>query len=137
MTVLGLDYGEKRIGVAISDENGSIAFPLLVLQRKNPEDDVRIIQELVQEKNIERIVVGMPINMNGTRGQKAHEVEIFCEFLKEKIAISVIEWDERLSTMQAERVLREAAVSGVKKRAIRDKLASQLILQSYLDARKQ
>jgi len=132
---MGLDFGEKRIGVAISDPSGLIAQGIDVIQRKDPERDILRLREIIDSYGVERIVIGMPKNMNGTLGRKAEEVQEFMELLKDEFDIPLMTWDERLSTRQAERVLIEADMSRAKRKKVIDRMAAVVILQSYLDSR--
>lgn len=134
MTILGIDYGEKRIGIAVSDPSETISFGLELLNRSsNIENDIAAIFDLVKKKEARMIVVGLPLNMSGTYGEKAFEVKAFCEILKKKLSVEVETFDERLSSVEAERVLMEANISGKKRRRVLDKIAAQIILQGYLD----
>jgi putative holliday junction resolvase len=135
MRILSLDVGEKRIGMAVSDPLGMIAQQLETLQRKNEQDDFRRIKDIVKDREISEIVVGLPLNMDGTEGPKAEEINRFVEGLKKECDVSIKVWDERLTTREADRILREADVSRKKRKKLDDKLAAQLILQSYLDAK--
>lgn len=134
MRILSLDVGEKRIGMALSDALGIIAQQLDTLVRKNEESDFKLIKEILKEKKVAEIVVGFPLNMDGTTGPKAEEIGRFVEKLRGECDIPVKIWDERLTTRQADRLLREADVSRRKRKKLDDKLAAQLILQSYLDS---
>lgn len=133
MRTLGLDPGTKRIGVAISDELNFLARPLEIIERKNASEDLRRIGEIVKLNNVNKIVVGMPINMNGSMGEKANDAKKFAETLKAIPGVEIDFFDERLSTVQANNVLIEADISRKKRKGITDKLAAQFILQGYLD----
>jgi putative holliday junction resolvase len=133
--ILALDVGEKRIGVAVSDAMNIIARGLETIERKSSEDDTRRIQSLIEDHDIAKIVVGMPINMNGTKGPSADTVEIFAGLLREKLNITVETVDERLTTVQGERILLESNVSRKKRKAAIDRLSARLILQVYLDSK--
>jgi putative Holliday junction resolvase len=133
--VLGLDIGSKRIGVAVSDELGLTAQPVETLVSKGLESDLNQIAALVDRFAAEEIVVGIPFNMNGTEGPEAKKVRAIVERISSKVQIPVREWDERLSTVAAERTLIEADVSRSKRRKVIDKLAAVIILQAYLDGR--
>ncbi len=133
MRILGLDIGSKRIGVAISDELGFTAQGLETLNCKSPEEDAAAIFRLTEKYNAEKIVVGIPYNMDGTEGPQAEKVRAIIETIKQRVTIPIREWDERLSTVAAERVLLEADMSRSKRRKVIDKLAAVLILQGYLD----
>lgn len=133
MRILGLDVGSKRIGVAISDELGFTAQGIETLSCKSPEDDAAAIAELAEKHNVEAIVVGIPYNMDGSEGPQAEKVRATMERIKQRAKIPVHEWDERLSTVAAERVLLEADMSRSKRRKVIDKVAAVIILQGYLD----
>lgn len=135
MRILSLDVGEKRIGMAVSDVLGIIAQQLETLTRTNEESDFKRIRDIVRERDVSEIVVGFPLNMDGTEGPKAAEINKFIEGLKKECSVSIKIWDERLTTREADRILREADVSRKKRKKLDDKLAAQLILQSYLDSR--
>jgi putative holliday junction resolvase len=135
MRILALDVGERRIGLAVSDELGLTAQGLPTLKRTKPSSDLKHIEHLVKEHAAKTMVVGLPRNMNGSMGVQAHIVMDFIEDLKRKIPeTSVIPWDERLTTRAAERVLLEADLSRSKRGKKVDQLAAVLILQNYLDS---
>ncbi|GIM44657.1 putative pre-16S rRNA nuclease [Collibacillus ludicampi] len=136
MRILGLDYGDVRIGVAISDEFGWTAQGLEVIQKKKDDADIERIGQLIEQYHVETIVVGMPKNMNGTIGPRGELSMAFAEILKKKFGLPVILWDERLSTVAAERALISADVSRKKRKQVKDKMAAAIILQSYLDSKK-
>lgn len=133
MRVLGLDYGDRRIGVAISDAFGWTAQGLEVIERDKIEDEMDRLGEIVKEQGIEVIVLGLPKNMNGTIGPRGELSLSFAERLRQFFRLPVHLWDERLSTVSAERTLLEADVSRKKRRQVIDKLAATLILQAYLN----
>lgn len=134
--ILALDVGKKRIGLAVSDDLGIIAQGLPTLERSNLKNDITSLNKLVDEYKIQKIVVGLPINMDGTQGPQAQLVLDFIESVKGEISIPVITWDERLSTQAAQRPLMEAGLKWKKRRKVIDKLAAVLILQNYLDHKK-
>ncbi|GAS83548.1 MULTISPECIES: Holliday junction resolvase RuvX [Paenibacillus] len=134
MKILGLDYGDRRIGVAASDAFGWTAQGLEVLERRRDEGEFARIAELVREHEISEIVVGLPKNMNGTVGPRGEICIAFAERLRDELNLPVHLWDERLTTMAAERTLIEADVSRKKRKQVVDKMAASLILQNYLDA---
>jgi putative Holliday junction resolvase len=132
MRVLGLDLGEQRTGVALSDPMGWLASPLTVLAHTSQEADMAAIEELTHQHKVVRVVVGYPRNMNGTVGAQARRVERYVAELQQRLSVPVVLWDERLSTAQAERLIHE---SGRRVRRERiDAAAAAVILQSYLDA---
>jgi len=128
--------GEKRIGVAISDELEIIAHGLRVLTRKGLSEDIKDLKGIIEDCKVEEIIVGLPINMNGTMGDAANRVIEFVSSLKSNISIPVKTWDERLTTSQGEKILISADVSRKKRKEVIDKLAAQILLQSYLDYKK-
>ncbi|MGE6577120.1 MULTISPECIES: Holliday junction resolvase RuvX [Paenibacillus] len=134
MKILGLDYGDRRIGVAASDAFGWTAQGLEVLERRRDEGEFTRIADLVREHEISEIVVGLPKNMNGTVGPRGEICIAFADRLRDELNLPVHLWDERLTTMAAERTLIEADVSRKKRKQVVDKMAASLILQNYLDA---
>ena len=134
MKVLGLDIGEKRIGIAVSDALGYTAQGLTVLQRNGEDDDIGAIQELIDASQVSEVVVGLPKNMDGSLGEGAQKVMSFVSKLEESLSIPIVLWDERLTTAEATRVLLQADVSRKKRRTVVDKIAAVLILQGYLDS---
>jgi putative holliday junction resolvase len=135
MRILALDVGERRIGLAISDELRLTAQGLPTLNRTKPSSDLKHIEHLVKEYDAKMIVVGLPRNMNGSMGVQANIVLAFIEDLKRKIPDTpVIPWDERLTTRAAERVLLEADLSRSRRKKKIDQVAAILILQNYLDS---
>lgn len=131
--VLGLDVGDRRIGLAVSDELGLTAQGLPTLERRNKRADMAALQEIITTYAITRIIVGMPRNMDGSYGERAAITERFVQTLEATCHLPCIPWDERLTTRQAERLLIAANQRRSKRKAVRDKIAAQLILQNYLD----
>lgn len=136
MRILGLDVGEKTIGVAVSDEFGWTAQGVEVIRRKKFEDDLKRLQELVESYGVESIVVGLPKNMNGTLGPRAEMIKEFTNDINEAIQLPIHYWDERLTTVSAEKTLLEADVSRKKRKKVIDKMAAMFILQGYLDNKR-
>jgi putative Holliday junction resolvase len=134
--IIGVDYGKRRIGIAVSDSDADIAFPLETIEISGVKAAARRIAVLCEEQGVSEIVVGLPLNMNGSEGQMAAEARTFGERLNQRGNCPVHMWDERLTTAGIEKTLIEADVSRRKRRQVRDKLAAQQILQGYLDARK-
>lgn len=132
----GLDVGDKTIGVALSDELGWMASGLEVIRRRALEADMARLGEIARQYEVELWVVGMPRNMNGTYGPRADLTRQFIEALRDRLGLPVETWDERLTTVAAERVLLEADVSRAKRRKVIDKMAAAVILQGYLDSRQ-
>lgn len=133
---MGLDHGERRIGVAVSDELGLIAHPLLTIQHTNRRNDLRSIGRLLRRYNCAEIVVGWPLHLSGDRSARAAAVEQFAETLRAEFAVPVHLWDERLSTAEAHRHLDAVGRSARDRKDVIDQIAATLILQSWLDARK-
>ena len=134
MRLLGLDIGSKRIGVSISDELGLTAQGMDTIVRSKVEDDIEKIRRLVESAAITEIVIGLPLNMDGSEGPQAKMALDFCRRIRQKLAVNVVAWDERLTTRSAERTLIEADLSRGRRKHLRDKLAATIILQSYLDS---
>lgn len=134
--VLGLDIGDKRIGVAVSDSFGWTAQSIKVISRVELEKDIAEIMNIIDEYGVEKIVVGLPKNMDGSLGPRAEKTIDFIKELKLEIDLPIVLWDERLSTVAATRTLLEADVSRRKRKEVVDKLAAVIILQGYLDAKR-
>ena len=135
--ILALDVGEKRIGLAVSDPLGITAQGLEVLTRKNREADLARLVEVAREWGVQKIVVGMPRHMDGRLGSAAPKILELAQSLGEALGVEVVPWEERLTTVEAERVLIQADVSRKRRRQVVDQLAAVLILQNYLDHRQQ
>ncbi len=134
MRTLALDHGTVRIGVAVSDELGMIAHPLEFIPAEPFAVFLERLKRLVSEREIGRILVGMPRNMDGSYGPAAEKVREFVSQLQADLSLPIQTWDERLTTVQAQRMLREASVKGAKQRQKMDQMAAAILLQSYLDA---
>ncbi len=135
--ILALDLGEKRIGVALSDALGLTAQGLTVLSRQNLKIDLEQVIGLAKKHEVQEIVIGLPRHLDGRLGAGAEEVLFWARELEERLGLPVHRVDERLTTLQAERVLLEADVSRRKRRQVIDKMAAGLILQGFLDSRNQ
>jgi len=134
--IMGLDYGDRRIGIALSDVFGWTAQGLEVIERRRDGNELNRIAELVKEHEVGEIVVGLPKNMNGTIGPRGEICIEFAGTLRDSLDLPVHLWDERLSTVSAERTLLEADVSRKKRKQVVDKMAASLILQNYLDSKR-
>lgn len=134
--ILGLDYGEKRLGFAVSDEMGMLATPLSVETCSSDAEAAAIVRRVCRQTGAARVVIGLPLNMDGSRGSQAQRVERFAELLRTSLEVPVVLWDERLSSRAAERAMREGGVRARKQRGKLDKIAAQLMLQCYLDAQQ-
>lgn len=132
--ILGVDFGDRRTGVAISDDARVIAFPRETLECPRVEQAAAAVARLAAAEQVAEIVVGYPLNMNGSQGPRAARTDAFLTELAQRTAIPLKKWDERLSTKIAETVLIEAGTRRDKRRGVVDKLAAQVILQGYLDA---
>ncbi len=132
---MGLDVGDKTIGVALSDLFGWTAQGLETIRRIGIKKDLQRLEEIIKEHEVDKIVVGLPKNMNGTIGPQGEKVLEFNERLQKRFSnIKIITWDERLTTVAAERSLIEADVSRKKRKEVIDKVAAVYILQGYLDS---
>ena len=135
MRVLALDVGDKRIGVAISDPGQVLARSLKVIQRSSPQSDFAAVSRLVEEHEVERVVVGYPRSLDGMVGEQAEKVGRYVDGLAKALDVPVVLWDERFTTVSAERLMAEAGLRGRKKRERVDAVAAAVILQDYLDSR--
>lgn len=136
MRLMGLDVGTKRIGVAVSDERAVIARGLTTIERRGLTEDLEALARLIDEYGISQTVVGLPRDLKGTVGPGARKVLEFVDALRERVTVPVVVWDERLTTVVAEKALIEGGVSRRKRKGMRDRVAAVLILQNYMDARK-
>ena len=132
--ILGIDLGEARIGLAISDELGMLAHPLETIHVKNTPDPVARIAQILDREKISTIILGMPRNMNGTYGPAAEKTKAFAEKLKAGTGAEIKFWDERMTSRAAQRALHESGRNVKDSRAVIDQVAAQMILQSYLDS---
>ncbi|WP_066063952.1 Holliday junction resolvase RuvX [Neobacillus soli] len=137
MRVMGLDVGSKTVGVAVSDELGWTAQGLktLKINEEKSEFGFEEIGQLIEEYQVDTVVIGLPKNMNGTIGPRAEASQQFANEIESKFAVPTVLWDERLTTMAAERVLLEADMSRKKRKKVIDKMAAVMILQGYLDSK--
>lgn len=134
MRILGLDYGSRRIGVAICDELGMTAQGVATIARRNREADLGAIEELVRRYGVERIVIGYPLRLDGSEGIQCEKINRFIRRLEARLSLPIIRWDETLSTKEAEELLRQGGVRPEKRKGIVDRVAASIILQGYLDA---
>ena len=137
MRILGLDVGSKTVGIAISDELGWTAQGLKTLKIDEEKNKFGFdeIGQLIKEYGISQVVIGLPKNMNGSIGPRGEASKRYAEEIENQFSVSTILWDERLTTMAAERVLLEADVSRKKRKKVIDKMAAMMILQGYLDSK--
>ena len=139
MNSIGLDFGEKRIGVAAADPLGLTARPVMVIERASLDEDIARIAAIVQQRRAERIVLGLPLNMDGTVGPQARRVRRFAARLKRALGLEIVLWDERLTTVEAEAVGQELAPAPrerERRRRRRDAVAAAVILQDYIEAQR-
>lgn len=139
MKLLGLDYGTKTVGVSVSDGLGITAQPLETITRKSPNKlrkTLARIEVIVEEYGIEKIVLGNPKNMNNTAGARVEETLAFKEMLERRTDLPVVLWDERLTTMESERILMAGGVRRENRKEVIDQIAASIILQSYMDSER-
>jgi putative Holliday junction resolvase len=132
--LLGVDFGNVRVGLAISDPDRKFAFPLATRERCSPEADAAFYRELVVEEGIGGFVVGLPIHLDGRDSAKAIEARAYGTWLHEITSLPVAYWDERFTSVEAESALWQAGLTHKKRKARRDRVAAQIMLQAYLDA---
>lgn len=136
MALLGLDYGTRRIGVAVSDDLGVTAQALCTIERKTIASDLDKIARIAEERGVTSIVIGYPVRSDGREGVECERVRRFAGHLAERCGLSVETWDERFTTQEAEELLLQADMSRKKRKKVIDRVAASLILQGYLDSLK-
>lgn len=136
MRILGIDFGLRFIGLAISDTLGVIARPLGRYERKNEETEKKFFAELIEKWEIKEIVIGNPLHMDGRQSKSSQKCKEFADWLKENFSLEPILWDERLTTVQAERILKDSGMTRKRRKNFIDKLSAVIILQSYLDSKR-
>ncbi len=134
MRTMGLDVGSKTVGVAVSDELGFSAHPITTVRRSNMRADLHELARLIGEQDVVRVIVGLPLNMNGSEGPRAGESRKLGDALGEQSGLPIVYWDERLTSVAAEKSLIEADVSRKKRKEVIDQVAACLILQGWLDS---
>lgn len=134
--IMGLDVGDKTIGVAVSDLMGLTAQGITTVKRVGKKKDIEALKEIIKERQVNKIVSGLPKNMNGTLGPQGEKVIKFCELLEQETGIKVEYWDERLSTVAAERTLIQGNVRRENRKSVIDMVAAVIILQGYLDRQR-
>ena len=132
--ILGIDHGDARFGLALSDELGMLAHPLETIKVKEQPDLAGYIAKIIEREKVEVVVIGMPRNMDGTYGPAAEKVKAFAESLKAKSPCTVKFWDERLTTVAAQKSLHESGRNVKQGRSVIDQVAAQMILQGWLDS---
>jgi putative Holliday junction resolvase len=133
--IMGLDVGDRRVGVAVSDERGLTAQPVLTLHRSNRKEDLRSLARILRKHGCTEIVVGNPLYMSGDLSPQAMKAQAFAEMLRQEFGLPVALWDERLTTTEAHRLLHEAGRAGSEHKKVVDQVAAVLILQGFLDSR--
>lgn len=131
--ILGIDVGDKRIGIAVTDPLQITAQGVMTLKRKTRDDDLEAFRELIAKYEIKKVVAGLPLNMDGSESAQTRKTVNFCQFLKKRLDIEIIYIDERLTSAWSEKVLIEGNVSRENRKDYIDMLAAQIILQSYMD----
>nr|WP_294573125.1 Holliday junction resolvase RuvX [uncultured Romboutsia sp.] len=134
--IMGLDIGDKTIGVAVSDLMGLTAQGVKTVKRVGKKKDIEALKEIIKERQVNKIVSGLPKNMNGTLGPQGEKVIKFCELLEEETGIKIEYWDERLSTVAAEKTLIQGNVRRENRKCVIDMVAAVIILQGYLDRQR-
>jgi putative pre-16S rRNA nuclease len=132
--LLGVDYGDVRVGLAVSDPDRKIAFPLATYERQGRERDAEHFRAVVREEQVGALVVGLPVHLDGREGAKATAARAFGTWLGGVTGLPVAYWDERFTTVEAEAALWAAGLTHKKRKARRDRVAAQILLQAYLDA---
>ena len=132
--IMGLDIGDNTIGVAVSDLMGMTAQGVTTIKRSSKKNDIEALKKIIEERQVNLIVSGLAKNMNGTIGPQAEKVIKFCDLIKEELGMEIKFWDERLTTVSAEKMLIEGDVRRKNRKKVIDKLAAVLILQGYLDS---
>ena len=136
MRILGLDFGDHTVGVAVSDPLGITAQGVEIIRRKSPgklRQTLARIESLVSYYSVEKIVLGYPKNMNGTEGERCEKTKEFKNLLERRTGLPVVLWDERLTTVSADKIMTESHISGERRKEYVDEIAGMLILQGYLD----
>lgn len=134
MRILGIDHGDKNIGLAISDRLQLTAQNLALYRSINKTEDLKYFRALIERYEVEKIVVGLPLNMDGTCGPSADKVKKFAAWLEKNLRLPVLLWDERLTSQQAFRILREKNVSIAQKKKTKDQVSANIILAGYLES---
>ncbi len=136
MRMLGVDYGDARIGLSVSDELETLASPLVTLKSESMRKNIDAVAEAAAEEKVSRIVIGLPLNMDGSEGARASKTRSFGRVLEKVSGLPVEYFDERLTSVEAEEIMESVGVKKNKRKNLVDRIAAQLILQSYLDASK-
>jgi putative holliday junction resolvase len=135
MRVMALDFGDKNIGVAVSDALLLTAQARSTIRRKSPQHDIEVLRRLVEDNEVHQIVLGQPLHMDGNESRQSQKVRLFAGELEKQLNIPIVFWDERLTSFAAEQHLEEMGLNWRKRRQHVDKIAAMIILQNYLDSR--
>jgi putative Holliday junction resolvase len=133
--IMGIDYGDKRIGIALTDLMQVIASPFEVYKTVNMDADAEHIQKIIEEQQVKTVVIGLPLNMDGSEGERAKKTRLFGSYIADKSNINIIFQDERLTSFEADNILSDAKIKTDKRKTLIDKLSACLILESYLNER--
>jgi putative Holliday junction resolvase len=136
MAVAAIDFGRKRIGLAITDADGRGAYPVGIVERRSLKEDLDTIRSQLAERRVSRIVVGLPLNMDGGEGPSARAARAFAEHLGTATGVAIEMFDERLTSVEAEERMRDASMSRSGKKAVRDAVAAAVILEGWLESRR-
>ena len=136
MRVLGIDYGDRKIGLALSDQLGITAQPLISYRRKTKKQDADYFKQVVSENEIKEVIVGLPLRMDGSSGTRAEKTREFAHWLEQTLNLPVHFWDERLTTKQANKILRQQKVAPKAKKDIEDQISAMIILSTYLESKR-
>lgn len=136
MRILGIDFGDRKIGLAISDRLGFTAQPLEIYRRKTEKEDEKYFKTLVADYGITEVIVGLPLRMDGSAGTRAEKTREFAQWLERILGLSVQFWDERLTTKQANRILSQQKISAKDKKDIEDQVSAVIILSAYLESKR-
>ncbi|MBW2264410.1 MAG: Holliday junction resolvase RuvX [Deltaproteobacteria bacterium] len=136
MRLLGVDWGERRLGIAVSDETQTVASPHVVERCRSDNERVEAILRHASDLSVDAVVLGMPLSLSGDEGPTGRAVRRFSELLGKRLAVPLVLWDERLTTGSAQRALIEAGIKRSKRKDLVDKVAASIMLQSYLDCQK-
>jgi putative Holliday junction resolvase len=136
MRVLGVDWGERRIGIAVSDETQTIASPHAVEKCRSDKERINAVVRHVEDLRVDRVVLGLPLSLSGEEGPTGRAVRRFSEMLTRKLDVPLVLWDERLTTGSAQRALIDAGIRRSRRKELVDKVAASVMLQSYLDCQK-
>lgn len=136
MRILGVDFGDRNIGLAISDKLLITAQALGSYRVKNEEEDKKYFKDLVSKYEIEEIVIGLPLRMDGTPGTRVQKTQKFASWLENVLKLPIVLWDERLTTKQALNILNQQKISGKKKKKLKDQISAAIILSVYLESKR-